>query len=162
MLITPLGEIELSIDGIPVFYVPKECKCDRTCVDLDGRYRIDITYAPDGEKHTIACGIKNYIPSWEDEIESGERLELKSFHKGKVKLSIGAEGDAGYDSNDIRIASFDYDNEYLDNGLQYVILPETKTTHYVFAVAWLSKASQDNEVQTWYGADPAGCMECNI
>lgn len=99
----------------------------------------------------------NYISSKEDEIESGERLELKSFYKEKSKLSIGAEGDTGYDSNGIRIASYDYDNEYLNNGLQYVILPETKTTHYTFAIAWLNATNQINEVQTWYGADPTLC-----
>ena len=35
-----------------------------------------------------------------------------------------------------------------------MILEETKTTKYVFGVAWIEKVTTENDVQTWFGADP--------
>ncbi len=52
----------------------------KTCRDLSGRYAVKIHYIPDGGKHIISCIIRNYEPSSEDCIESGERLELYSFY----------------------------------------------------------------------------------
>lgn len=37
-----------------------------------------------------------YHPSAEDEIETGEYLELKSFYDKTIKLSIGMIGQTGY------------------------------------------------------------------
>jgi hypothetical protein len=155
MLVTPLGQIKIYIDGMLVPYTEKPIANDKTCRDLDGRYTIEITFIPDGEMHTISCCLYNYEKSDDDDIESGERLELKSFCQGSVKLSIGMEGDIGYLSNGVRISEYDYDNSYLDNGVQFEILPDTKTSKYVFGIAWLNKVNDKNEVQTWYGADPS-------
>lgn len=44
----------------------------------------------------IACRIRGYHPSAEDEIETGEYLELKSFYDKTIKLSIGMIGQTGY------------------------------------------------------------------
>jgi hypothetical protein len=155
MLETPLGQIKIYIDGTPVPYIAKHIAYDKTCRDLDGRYIIEITFIPDGEEHTISCCLYNYKKSEDDYIESGERLELKSFCQGSVKLSIGMEGDIGYLSNGMRIGEYDYDNSYLDNGVQFEVLPYTKTSKYVFGIAWINKVNDENEVQTWYGADPS-------
>lgn len=46
--------------------------------------------------HIIACRIRGYHPSAEDEIETGEYLELKSFFDKTIKLSIGMIGQTGY------------------------------------------------------------------
>ena len=48
----------------------------------------------------------------------------------------------------------DYDNEYQDNGADYVILGATKTQIFTFGVAWINNCTENNEVQTWFGADP--------
>ena len=47
-------------------------------------------------KALIACRIRGYHPSAEDEIETGEYLELKSFYDKTIKLSIGMIGQTGY------------------------------------------------------------------
>ena len=65
------------------------------------------------------------------------------------------EGDAGYYSDGTRVSEvYDYDNDYMEDGVSYLILKETKTTKYVFGVAWIEKVTTENDVQTWFGADP--------
>lgn len=154
MIVTPLGKINVMIDGNSILYHERKCVCDKTCKDLDGRYMIVVDFIPDGKIHEIKCSISNYKSSRRDGIESGERLELKSFYNGKIKLSIGMEGESGYFSDGTRLSEYDYDNEYDDDGVKYIILPETKTSMYTFGVAWINETNENNDVQTWFGADP--------
>lgn len=153
---TPLGDIEICIDGKSIKYTAQNMGVmDRLCPDVDGRFCIKVEFVPDGERHTISCRIKDHTPSDRDGIESGERLELKSFYKGRSKLSIGMEGETGYCADGIRaFDTYDYDTEYLDDGVQYVIVENTNATTYVFGIAWIENVTDDNEVQTWFGADP--------
>lgn len=128
---------------------------ERLCPDISGRFGIEILYEPDGKQHTISCRIKKYHASSRDEIEPGERLELKSFYRENTKLSIGMEGDAGYYSDGTRDSDvYDYDNDYMEDGVSYLIMEDTKTTKYVFGIAWIDNVTVENDVQTWYGADP--------
>ena len=54
--------------------------------------------------------------------EGGERLECLSFYgTQRVKMSIGLEGECGRNYYE-----YDYDIDYLDNGMAYVIMPEPK------------------------------------
>lgn len=153
MLATPIGVIEITIDGEAIPYRPQRVPCDRFCRDLDGRYSVTVKLVPDGKAHTIACRIKSHLPFEWDDIEPGESLELKSFYQEGVKLSIGMEGDAGYVNGKRCSDEYDYDNEYLDDGVQYVIFSSTKTEDYVFGIAWICDVQEDN-TQTWFGADP--------
>lgn len=156
MLITPLGDIEIYIDDKKVEYKEKNIAVSgNLCPDVNGRYAIEVDFIPDGKTHVISCKIKGHILSKADEIESGERLEVKSFYKGNTKLSIGMEGEAGYYFDGTRSSEiYDYDNGYMENGVSYLIKEETKTTKYVFGVTWIENATTENDVQTWYGADP--------
>lgn len=153
-LVTPLGEIDILIDGRETEYDFHIVDVDSSCKDVDGRYTIQILFDPDGRCHRISCKIRDYIPSEMDDIESGENLELKSFYKGGAKLSIGTEGDSGYINGERVSTTYDYDNEYQDDGVDYVILGATKTQIYTFGVAWVNNYTENNEVQTWFGADP--------
>ena len=156
MLSTPLGDIEIYIDNEKVEYTVKNIGAsERLCPDISGRFGIEILYEPDGQQHTISCRIKKYHASSRDEIEPGERLELKSFYRENTKLSIGMEGDAGYYSDGTRDSDvYDYDNDYMEDGVSYLIMEDTKTTKYVFGIAWIDNVTVENDVQTWYGADP--------
>lgn len=156
MLTTPLGDIQIYIDDKVIDYTAeKQNAIEKLCPDINGRYCIIIGFVPDGKQHTISCRIRDYVPSENDEIESGERLELKSFYKGKIKLSIGMEGEAGYLLDGTRASeSYDYDNGYLEDGVKYVIMSSTKTKEYIFGVAWIENVTDENDVQTWFGADP--------
>lgn len=152
---TPLGEIEIFIDNKKIEYDYKKIEINRTCENLNGRYLITIQFIPDGLEHKISCRIKNYNPSIEDEVETGEDLELKSFYYKNIKMSIGMIGDTEYYSMGERICnSFDYNNDYLKDGVEYVILKITKTEIFDFGIAWIEGYTNENEVQTWYGADP--------
>ena len=114
-----------------------------------------IDFIPDGKIHTISCKIKGHVSSEKDGIELGERLELKSFYKDNTKLSIGMEGESGYYADGMCISDiYDYDNEYMEDGVLYMVMKETKTTKYVFGIAWIENVTTENDVQTWYGADP--------
>lgn len=154
MLVTPLGEIEILIDDKAVLYHAIECKRDKTCADLTGRYAITVELLPDGKDHEIQCHIKNHVVSDMDGIESGERLELKSFYHNSCKVSIGMEGEAGYLSDGTRAGSYDYDNEYLEDGVSYITFSDTVTKDFVFGIAWIEDVNEENDVQTWFGADP--------
>lgn len=156
MLVTSLGDIIVAIDGKNMDVTWREMGADeKLCPDIYGRYCLEVFFEPDGKRHTISCRIKDHVPSENDGIESGERLELKSFYKGKAKLSIGMEGETGYYPDGTRaFDTYDYDNEYLADGVQYVILPETKTRRYCFLIAWIEKVTDENDIQTWFAADP--------
>ena len=152
-LSTPIGNICIFIDDKKINYEYEHVELDLTCRDVAGRYRIQISFVPDGQIHRISCRLQDYQASDQDEIETGENLELKSFYKGNVKLSIGMEGDIGYIDGK-RISGYDYDNEYEKDGVSYSILSDTKTQKYVFGISWIENYTVENEVQTWYGADP--------
>lgn len=154
MLTTPLGKIEILIDKKPISYFASERKTSSLCPDLAGRYTIEIKFIPDGKSHEIECLIKDYHVSSLDGIESGERLELKSFYFDSWKMSIGMEGDSGYLTDGTRIGSYDYDNEYVENGVKYVTFPDTETNVFVFGIAWIDNVNNKNDVQTWFGANP--------
>ena len=86
MLTTPLGDIEIYIDDKKIEYVERIIRIsDKLCPEVDGRYIIEVNFMPDGKFHVISCKIKDYISSKEDGIESGERLELKSFYRDNTK-----------------------------------------------------------------------------
>lgn len=154
MLTTPLGDIEIYIDNKKIEYVERNIGIlDKLCPNVNGRYCIEISFIPDGKFHAISCKIKDYISSKEDGIESGEQLELKSFYRHNTKLSIDMKGGDRYYS-DGTCASDVYDNDYMGDGVSYLILEETKTTRYVFGVAWIENVTAENDVQTWFGADP--------
>ncbi len=150
---TPLGYLEIKIDDDTIEYKYLTISTDRVCPDLNGRYAIVIPFQPDKATHTISCRLKNYTASIKDGPESGENLELYSFYRDCVKLSIGMEGDTDY-INGERISNYDYDTEYLSDGVQYCILPMTKTEKYVFGIAWLNNVTENTDIQTWFGADP--------
>ncbi len=153
-LLTPIGEINILIDGIKIEYDYKKIDADACCKDINGRYAIIIPFMPDGNRHRITCKIDGYMPNEMDNIEPGENLELKSFYDGDIKLSIGMEGESGYIDGKRIDTSYDYDNEYMDDGVEYVILNSTKTSNYLFGIAWIINYNENNEVQTWFGADP--------
>lgn len=144
---TPFGQIEIRIDDVPIPYTAVDWS-DPRWPDLDGWFFITILFEPDGKPHTIACVIRDCAQGVKSCVESGEKLELQSFFRENVKLSIGTEGE--------RVTDFyDYDVEYLKNGMAYRILPRTKTSRFVFGVAWMNECNDDNYNQTWLAADPA-------
>ena len=153
-LTTPLGEITVLIDENEFEYSYRKLGDFKSCPDVRDRYVIEIDFLPDGKEHLIACVISDLDKKAELGAESGEKLECVAVTLDDIKLSIGLEGEALYTPDGTRMSSYDYDIEYLSNGMAYSVLENTATKKYVFGIAWLSPYNADNEVQTWYAADP--------
>lgn len=151
MLDTPFGTVEMFMDGRQVqpdiIRVPGEPHWP----DVDGAFHLRYAYHADGASHELTCLFSGNFQ--EGDVESGERLEMRSLHCGEGKLSIGVEGEFGLEG--FCEYGFDFNGEYLPNGLKIKIMPDTKSREFVFGVAWLKRCTEDNDVQTWYMADPA-------
>ena len=162
-LMTPFGEIKILIDGVSVPYQADEGRTTKEyCADLLGRYQITIQYVPDGKEHLIACVFEPTGP-FEHSPESGERLECQGFYnEDRFKMSIGLECEIDLFDGEHPSGDYDYGADYLDNGMEYIIRPDTKTETYKFGIAWIDDVGfkesidpeKDREVQTWFGADP--------
>lgn len=153
---TPFGEIKILIDGKTTSYTAEEGrKLDVLCPHVLGRYWITVPFIPDGKEHAIAC-VFQPICSYEKTSESGERLECQSFYNtSRFKLSIGLECDV------CATNEYDYDADYLENGMAFLIDANTKTESYTFGIAWIDNVGWDDpiddngrDVETWYAADP--------
>jgi len=155
-LLTPFGKIKILIDGKPIPYVAQRGRnLEGMCPHVLGRYQIAVHFTPDGENQT---GL-----SYERMPESGDCLECQSFYNDcGFKMSIGLECESGYIGS-VRFSDrYDYDVEYLKNGMTFLIDRNTKTKHYVFGISWIdnvgwNEQTEDNrkrDVETWFGADP--------
>lgn len=159
---TPFGDIDILIDGKSIDYTAlKGSDNDVLWPDVRNRFQIVVKYVPDGREHSISC-VFSPICSYEKGPESGERLECQSFYNPqRIKMSIGLECEAGYIGGVRASDEYDYDADYLDNGMSYVIMPETKTEQYVFGIAWIDDVGWDDpiddkhnrDVQTWFAVD---------
>ena len=154
---TPFGKVKIFIDDIEILYsAVKKQPNERFCPDIVGRYRIDVDFTPDGKEHEIKCIIDKI--SYSDRApESGEMLECQAFYNtDNWKLSIGVECETGFLPDGRRWSDrYDYDARYLENGMSYVILTETKEEHFVFGIAWIDNVEDEHakDVQTWFAAD---------
>jgi len=75
-------------------------------------------------------------------------------------MSIGLECEAGYIGGIRASDEYDYDADYLGNGMTFLIDANTKTERYTFGIAWIDNVGWDEpiddnrDVETWFGADP--------
>lgn len=164
-LYTPFGEIEIKIDGDEIEYEALEGeKIESLCPNVLGRYQIEIEYFPDGKEHEISCVFLT-DEKYNRTPESGENLECQSFYNEKrYKLSIGLIGERwGYIDGKLVENYWDYDIDYLKNGMSYLILKETTISKYIFGISWIDNVGWDDsiidgehnrDVETWFGADP--------
>ncbi len=154
---TPFGKVKILIDDIEISYNAIQKQSDeKVCPDVVGRYHIAIDFTPDGQQHEIKCIIED-ISCSDRGHESGEMLESQAFYnEDDWKLSIGVECEAGFLPDGRRWSErYDYDARYLNDGMSYVILEETKENHFVFGLAWIDnvKDNHSRDVQTWFAAD---------
>ena len=75
---------------------------------------------------------------------------MTSIYREGGKLSIGVEAEF----SNLPVYEYDYNGRNLRNGIEIEILPETETQYFIFGVAWLKKCSEENDMQTWFAADP--------
>ena len=148
MVSTPLGAVKLFVNDEEVeFTATKLNHSDPKYSEVSGRFLIPYDFKKDVKNQKIACCIPGL--DVEGEIESGEKLEAISFYKHNVKLTIGVEAEFTDHPNYI-----DYSGDYLDNGVQYRTTKSTKDQRFKFGICWIQPFTDENEVQTWFGADP--------
>jgi len=146
MLLTPLGEIKLLVNGLEVEYEAIEIEKDRLCQEVDGRYMILFEVKSENNMKEITC----CIPGLDSKgyTESGEMLEAIAFYKDDIKLTIGVVGEFNYP-----FYQQDYNGIYLDNGIQYILFPNFTSRTIKFGVCWIQPVTEDNDIQTHFGVD---------
>lgn len=141
-LITPFGEIIVSIDNQEISYDAIPLTTHLTGGDqLLGRYAIFVRYKPDQLNHVIECRLKPNSDS-KGYIESGERFLAMSFYTNDEDdiLLIGVEGESDY-YNHIRVSRYDYDVDEIENGVAYLTFPFTRTNFFPFVIAWIDRVA---------------------
>lgn len=149
MLETPFGNINISFDDKPIdFQIQKASPNKRLYPDITDVYLLTVLYGCDGRQHSLKCYIENcnIIGS----PNSGELLEAISFYVDNGKIEIGCECE--FNASEYR--KQDFDGNYLNDGLEIMIMPSTHSQKFVFGVSWLNECTKQNEVQTWFASDP--------
>ena len=149
MLTTPFGNIQITMDGKPVAYTFVPVPNAQSFPDVDGVYLLKFDYLSDGSPHKLCCLLED--ASVTGDIESGERFEAISFYCNAGKITIGCEGWFGCPEEH----GYDYDGSYLPDGLEISITAQTVSKPFLFGVAWLTHCTGENDVQTWFAADPS-------
>lgn len=145
MLITDLGEIIVTVDGVTQQLQPLKLKNVEKRYAVDGRYKIIVNLGEASANVSIACTLVNQpFIDLTRVIESGERLALISFYHQKTKLSIGVE-----EGRPKTVC------EHLDNGINITINGNAGIPQIEFYIAWLTMQDEEKEdIFTWFAADP--------
>lgn len=149
-LSTPIGLIELLLDDEPVSFSHISIEPnEKLFPDVDAAHRLTYDYVSDGKTHILSFKIKDC--NLEANPETGELLEAVSFYKDKCKLTLGCIASFG-DYEDYHL---DYDGSLCSDGMEIYITTTTKSQTFKFGVCWIKECTDNNDVQTWYGADPS-------
>ena len=153
MLATPMGRLIVSVDDRALDYSAEWIQPQVYCLDVDGRYLIEVHLPADQKEHRISCRIEDYALTGTEESISEEKLQSINFYQGQTKLTLGMQANTAYltgQEDPVR----DYDREFLPDGLQYLTFPFTRTTQFFFGVAWIKRCTEENALQTQISADP--------
>lgn len=147
-LASPFGEIRMQLDGIDQCF---DFRCIDPChlyTDVDAVYRMQYDYVSDGKEHLLRFILVDSPVKGDP--ETGERLEATSFYVKDGKITLGCTASFG----DYLDYDYDFDGSLLKDGIEIFIFPTTKSQTFDFGVSWLLKCTEENDVQTWFGADP--------
>ncbi len=147
-LSTPYGNIKLQLDGKDVSFNYRCIDNGKQFSDADATYRILFDYKSDRKNHILRLILENC--SVNGEAETGERLEAASFYVDDGKITLGCEASFG----DYIDYGYDFDGCLIKNGIEISLMPTTKSQTFKFGICWLQSCTEENEVQTWFGADP--------
>lgn len=156
MLETPFGKIEMSFDGVPCEYKPVPViKNEVLYPDVNEVYLLPFDFYSDGRKHILKCELcGNDIRAYP---ETGERLEAVAVYLNGGKLNIGIEGDFDL----IEEYGYDFGGNLTKRGVEIYIDENTCSRRFMFGIAWLLNCTDENDVQTWFAADPTITFEDN-
>ncbi|MEL7656571.1 MAG: hypothetical protein AAGU75_11760 [Bacillota bacterium] len=150
MLQTPLGNIKLYLDGNPIEYTfTKAPENPRLYPDVNGAFLLKYSFQADGKNHALRCVVDN--SAIVSSLETGENFVAVSIHSSVIKMTLGIQGDFGCQ----RHCMFDFGGQFLRNGIEIQINSKTKSQDFTFGISWISPYTQENELQTWFAADPS-------
>lgn len=147
MLVTPLGAIKLFVNDEEVEFTAIKMDLDSRTPDVNARYLIQYDYESKMENQELKFCLHSI--DVKGDIESGEGFEAISFYRNDIKLTIGIEGEF----TDFPKYSEDSGN-YLSNGIRYAPHHSTGDRKFNFGVCWIQPLTEENDIQTWFGADP--------
>lgn len=146
MLKTPVGIIDILINGKSNYYTFMELGKIERNFSVNGRYKVIVDIPSDDVKDVIVeCKLIDFMgDNPKGCIESGEQLALISFYRDNIKLSIGVEDEIS-----------NVNCGYIDYGLKVIISQKAHLQQISFGVAWiLMKDKEMEDIYTWFAADP--------
>lgn len=150
MLNTPFGKIRLLVDEKPMPYKIEQLNLvSNLFPDIQARFKISFDYDQKKSAKSIKCVIENISAS--TSIESGESLEAIAFYNDSTKLTLGFNCSFG----DAKDYGFDFDGQYIKDGIECLLSENTASQSFVFAISWVAPLTENNDVQTWYASDPS-------
>lgn len=133
MLMTPIGPIIILINDIETTYSFQPLfNLSPYFPDVSGRFSILVSSK---EQATIRCVLHNNTIVGHP--ETGENLEVISFYRDDLKLSIGVTADF-----------MQQEGQIVENGIEL-----TTTSPITFVVSWIQPVTEDNDVQTFFSVD---------
>lgn len=148
-LLTSIGPVKLFVNSKEVAFTAIKFERDRKRFPhINGRYLIAYDYINDGHKQEIMCCLPSL--SVAGYVESGERLEALSFYQDNIKLTI-AVVDEFTDDSEVSSAR----GQYIKNGIKYDIDENAASRKLLFGICWVQPVTEENDIQTWFGADPS-------
>lgn len=148
MLKTPFGVIEIKLDGKLVDYKIKPRKNDDFYPGVDGAYLLIYRYKSDYKKHTLQCKLNGEVVDFE--ADTGDRLEAVSMYLNNGKITIGTKCEFGLEDT---VEWYGFDGILSKEGIEINIYEDTEDKDFIFGVSWLLSCNDNNEIQTWFGAD---------
>lgn len=150
MLTTPYGTIQLILDGELVSYTCIPIQMQDNFADVDGAYLLQYDFCSDGQPHTLRCQLEDAPVA--GDMESGQWQEALSFYIGQGKLTMACEGDFV-----LPLANgYDFDGYYEPSGICLRLSEHAGSHRFCFGVAWLTRCTPENDVQTWLATDVHG------
>lgn len=142
MIQTPIGDIRILVNGQEKKYEFCELETKTENFSVDNRFQI--TFGEIEIGMIVSCVLESPFQNIESTPDSGERLEMISFYKDDLKLSIGVEGE---------IEGINY--VLLKNGIEIRNEKSIYKPNLIINVAWLKmKNSEEEDIYCWLAADP--------
>ena len=141
MLETPLGKVNIVVDGVAIHYEGKPFDFRKSPVKdrpIAGCYRIHI---PVENHRSIQCVLNLEEKNIDVSGSSGECYLCREFCAGTTMLAIGIE-DENPAVESVRV----------ENGMEYRI--GEKVDEVVFGIAWATDYAGIDDVRVWFAADP--------
>ena len=155
MLKTPFGNIRIFLDKKEVEFNFSKIQNSKSFLKTETyllKYEFKKEKVDKINKHFLKCILETNF-EYESYVETGERLEAISFEINEGKQTIGTT--YGLFMAEVDGNNNDFDVEYLENGIEIVILEKTRNQIFSFGVSFLENVNVENEVQTWLAADYA-------